>query len=69
MLFNKLLKSKWTSVDKYKGWYHYQVLNIFKKDRKVELYAICRKEIKIVLSISELKNKSKWIAGWKDIIN
>ena len=43
MLFNKLMNSKWTSIDKYNGWYHYQVLNIFKKDKKVEMYPICKK--------------------------
>ena len=69
MLFNKLLNSKWTSVNKYKGWYHYQVLNIFKKDEKVEMYSICKKEFKIVINVSELKDKEKWISGWKDIID
>ena len=69
MLFNKLLNSKWTSVNKYKGWYHYQVLNILKKDKKVEMYAICKKEFKIVIDVSELKDKEKWISGWKDIID
>jgi len=69
MLFNKLLNSKWTSMNKYKGWYHYQVLNIFKKDKKVEMYAICKKEFKIVINVSELKDKEKWISGWKDIID
>ena len=69
MLFNKLLNSKWTSVNKYKGLYHYQVLNIFKKDEKVEMYSICKKEFKIVINVSELKDKEKWISGWKDIID
>ena len=69
MLFNKLLNSKWTSIIKYKGWYHYQVLNILKKDKKVEMYAICKKEFKIVIDVSELKDKEKWISGWKDIID
>ena len=69
MLFNKLMNSKWTSIDKYNGWYHYQVLNIFKKDKKVEMYPICKNEVRIVILISELKNKEKWISGWKDIID
>ena len=69
MLFNKLLDSKWTSIDKCEGWYHYQVLNILKKDKKVEMYPICKKEVRIVIFISELKNKKKWISGWKDIID
>ena len=59
MLFNKLLNSKWTSIDKKNGWYHYQVLNIFKKDKKIELYAICKKEVRIILSISDLRNDNK----------
>lgn len=69
MLFNKLLNSKWTSLDKENGWYHYQVLNIFKKDQNIELYAICKKEIRIKLSINDLKNKKKWVPGWKDILD
>ena len=67
MLFNKLQNSKWTSLKKCNGWYHYQVLNIYKKDKKVEMFAVCNKEIKIIISIYELKDKLKWIQGWKDI--
>jgi len=44
-------------------------LNILKKDKKVEMYPICKKEVRIVIFISELKNKKKWISGWKDIID
>ena len=69
MLFNKLQNSKWTSLKKINGWYHYQVLNIYKKDKKVEMFAVCNKEIKIIISIYELKDKLKWIQGWKDIID
>ena len=69
MLFNKLQNSKWTSLKKSNGWYHYQVLNIYKKDKKVEMFAVCNKEIKIIISIYDLKDKLKWIQGWKDIID
>ena len=69
MLFNKLQNSKWTSLKKYNGWYHYQVLNIYKKDKKVEMFAVCNKEVKIFISIYELKDNLEWIQGWKDILD
>ena len=43
------------------------MLNIYKKDKKVEMFAVCNKEIKIIISIYELKDKLKWRKGWKDI--
>ena len=43
---NHLENSKWTSVKKIKGWRHYEVVNIFKKDKKVEMFSVCEKKIK-----------------------
>ena len=64
---NHLENSKWTSVKKIKGWRHYEVVNIFKKDKKVEMFSVCEKKIKIFASFKELKDKKKWISGWIEI--
>ena len=61
---NHLAKSKWTSIKKINGWKHYEVLNFFKKDQKVEMFSVCENSVKIVVSISDLKDRSIWIAGW-----
>ena len=66
-MYNKLLLSKWTSIEKISGWYHYQVINIMKKDKKVELLAICNKKTRIFCLIKDLKNTSSWVPGWKDL--
>ena len=57
-----LFKSKWTSLKKLNGWMHYEVLNVFKKQGLVEMFCVCKKAIKI--KIKDLKDKTKWIAGW-----
>tara|TARA_B100000676_G_C17475053_1_gene530566 strand:- start:337 stop:552 length:216 start_codon:yes stop_codon:yes gene_type:complete len=59
-----LLKSKWTSLQKLNGWKHYEVLNIFKNQNKVELFCVCKKNIKLLIPIEDLKNKNKWINDW-----
>ena len=46
-----------------------EVADIYKKDKKVEMFAVCNKEIKIIISIYDLKDKLKWIQGWKDILD
>ena len=67
-VFNKLsslIKSKWTSLKKINGWSHYEVLNIDKKNDKVELFAVCEKEKRVIASKKDLKDKQIWIRGWK----
>jgi tryptophan-rich hypothetical protein len=59
-----LLKSKWTSIEKLNGWMHYEVLNVFKKKEKIELFPICKQDLKIIIPMQDLKNKSKWTPGW-----
>jgi len=39
--------SKWTAVKKIKNWRHYEVLNINKKEQKVEMFSVCAKKIRI----------------------
>ena len=62
--FKSLYKSKWTSIDKVQGWRHYEISNVFKKKREVEIFSICNSDIKIIIPIDYLKDKSKWRAGW-----
>ena len=62
----KLERSKWTSVKKLNGWRHYEVLNIDKKNNKIELFAVCEKSKRVIVNKEELKNKRFWLRGWKD---
>ena len=67
-VFNKmsnLLKSKWTSLKKINGWSHYEVLNIDKKNDKIELFAVCEKEKRVIVGKKDLKDRQIWIRGWK----
>ena len=61
---SKLYKSKWTSLKKINGWKHYEVANIDKKNKKIELFSICDKENRIIVDIEDLKNKNIWRRGW-----
>ena len=67
-VFNKLSnleKSKWTSLKKINGWSHYEVLNIDKKNDKIELFAVCEKEKRVIVSKKDLRDKQIWKRGWK----
>ena len=61
---SKLEKSKWTSLKKYNGWKHYEVINIDKKSNKIELFAVCEKEKRVIVKKEDLKNKNLWVRGW-----
>ena len=63
-----LKHSKWTAVKKIKNWRHYEVLNINKKTKTVEMFSVCSKKIRIEVSFKDLKNESKWISGWIEIV-
>lgn len=66
---SKLEKSKWTSLKKYNGWKHYEVINIDKKSKKIELFAVCEKEKRVIVKKEDLKNKSLWVRGWNSKVN
>ena len=59
-----LIKTKWTSIRKLSGWLHYEVLTVFKKEEKIELFPVCERNLKLTIPIQDLKNESKWIKGW-----
>ena len=65
---SKYLNSKWTAVKKIKGWRHYQVRNVLKKKKQLELFAVCDKKISFSIDIQEFKDSRKWIPGWKEIV-
>ncbi len=65
---NKYLHSKWTSVDKINGWRHYEVKNVLIKRKQLELFSVCNKNINIIIEIKEIKDKEKWIPGWKELV-
>ena len=64
-----LERSKWTAVKKIQDWRHYEVLNINKKEQKVEMFSVCAKKIRIEVPFKDLKNQSKWISGWIEVIS
>jgi len=66
---SKLEKSKWTSLKKLNGWKHYEVINIDKKNNKIELFAVCEKEKRVIVKKEDLKNKSHWVRGWDSKVN
>jgi len=71
-VFNKLSslqKSKWTSLKKINGWSHYEVLNIDKKNDKIELFAVCEKEKRVIATKDDLKSKLLWKRGWDSKCN
>ena len=67
--FNKISKlenSKWTSLKKLNGWKPYEVININKKSNQIELFAVCEKEIRVIVKRDDLQNKQIWKRGWED---
>ena len=66
---SKLEKSKWTSLKKLNGWKHYEIINIDKKNNKIELFAVCEKEQRVIVKKEDLKNKSLWVRGWDSKVN
>ena len=65
----KLEHSKGTAVKKIHNWRHYEVINIFKKKQKVEMFSVCDKKIRIEVSFKDLKNQMKWHSGWVEIVD
>jgi len=65
---NKYLHSKWTSVEKINGWRHYEVKNVLKKRKQLELFSVCEKNINLIVEIDEIKDRQKWIPGWIEIV-
>ena len=61
---NLLNKSKWTAIKKVNGWRHFMVKDVNKKNKTVEMFAVCDRKSMMTIDISELKPKKKWIRGW-----
>lgn len=65
---DKYSHSKWTSAHKIYGWRHYEVRNIFKKKKQLELFSVCDRKISLIIDIDEIKDREKWIPGWIEIV-
>ena len=61
---SKLEKSKWTSLKKLNGWRHYEVISINNKNNQIELLAVCKNEIRVIVNKEDLKNNQIWKRGW-----
>ena len=59
-----LNKSKRTAIKKVNGWRHFMVKDVNKKNKTVEMFAVCDRKSMMTIDISELKPKKKWIRGW-----
>ena len=66
---SKLERSKWTSLKRLNGWKHYEVINIDKKSNKIELFAVCEKEKRVIVKKEDLMNKNLWVRGWDSKMN
>ena len=66
---SKLDKSKWTSLKRLNGWKHYEVINIDKRNNKIELFAVCEKEKRVIVKKEDLMNKNLWVRGWDSKMN
>jgi|TARA_B110000467_G_scaffold76719_1_gene69405 tryptophan-rich hypothetical protein len=64
----KFLHSKWTSIEKLNGWRHFEVKNVFVKNKELEIFSVCDKNILERIGIEEIENKMKWLPGWQEII-
>ena len=56
--------SKWTSLNRIKGWRHFEVKNVNKKKSELELFAVCDNKITLSVKFHEIKNQNKWLSGW-----
>jgi tryptophan-rich hypothetical protein len=64
-----LKNSKWTAIKIIHNWRHYEVINVSKKEKKVEMFAVCANKIRIEVSFEDLKNQHKWLSGWDKIVD
>jgi tryptophan-rich hypothetical protein len=67
-LTKKYLYSKWTSVKKINGWRHYEVKNVFIKNKELEIFSVCDKDISLRVKIADINDKKKWVSGWNEIV-
>ena len=67
-MIKKLLNSKWTSVKEINGWRHYEVSKVLRKEKQLELFAVCDKKIYFLVSFNEIEDKDKWLPGWREIV-
>ena len=49
--------SKWTSLNRIRGWRHFEVKNVNKKKSELELFAVCDNKITLLVKLDEIKNQ------------
>ena len=62
------LKSKWTSVQQKRGWRHFEVRNVVKKNKTLELAAVCDTKVRLTVDYNEISDRSKWTPGWIEVV-
>lgn len=61
---SKLNKSKQPSLRNLYGWRHYQIINVNKRNDKIELFAVCDKSIWVFTKKEDLRNIKNWKRVW-----
>ena len=61
----KKIGLKWTSINRINNYKHYEIKNMYKKQKKIELFAVCNKKISIKIENDTIKDRGKWLPGWK----
>jgi tryptophan-rich hypothetical protein len=67
--FPHLLGSKWTAREETFGWRHFQVINRKNEEKWVfaELVASCDPEVRFWINAQVLRDRRRWLAGWKTL--
>jgi tryptophan-rich hypothetical protein len=47
------------------GWRHFEVINVNKKTKELELFSVCKKKIKVTVNESDLQDRNKWLPSWR----
>ena len=61
---SKLIKSNWTSLRYLYGQRHSEIININKRNDKIELFAVCDKSIWVFTKKEDLRNIKNWKRVW-----
>lgn len=60
------INSNWTSLTKREDWTHYRISGRRKGSEGIELemMAVCDRNIRFWIPLSDLKNGKLWVPGW-----
>ena len=59
----------WTSARKREGYRHFELKQYGGKgsERWAEPYPVLQKELRLRISIGELKDQNEWVSGWQQL--